>query len=801
MCLAPPELAGEIRTHLARLALGERIERFHTVRLRKDGSRIEVAVSLSPIRDTSGRISAVAVVVRDMTAELQVARERLKLAREQASHAEAESARRREAFLADASRCLASSLDYEATLREVASLAVPMLADYCQVYVAEEHDELLPVALAHVDPSKEALLRTVQQRYARHRDATGRLARVLRTGRSVLYSNIAPTEVQTRATDPGHAAVLHSLGSHSAMIVALAARGRGLGVMSFRRSVSDTPYTLDDLSLAEDLARRCAQAIDNARLYQAAQHEIAERRKIEAERALLLQQIEQERATLASVMGSMSDGLLVLGRPGLRSVLQRARPPVTRLGTRTDRWPGEPAGIPPGDQVIWKSARGSVYVAGSAGQARGAATTGDHSAGAPRPRAAAAAFSSRGWSDLRWPGRSSGRGRDRRARIAARQRRSHLDGQPRAGFAGHKPRRVRRAAGLGGGVRSRRPSAASCWPRWRPRATVWMRSSATFWISSGWTKACSSRRARQTCEASSSMLLARRVAIPITAWSWSSTTTCRSSTWIRIESSRCWPTLCPMRSSTPRLEVRSGLPREASREPLSSRLPTMARVFRPRHSRTSSRSSTGLPVTSAAASRALAWAWPIVKQLVEAQGGRVGVERVATGHGLRFWFSFPFAVCAPMATDAGASPVASTAAEKQNQHLTALSAHPLRVLVVDDDRAVGSTVVRVLRLDHHEVTVVTSAEEALQRLEADGFDVVVSDLGLGVGLDGLGLAEHIRQAWPTVHFVLATGTRGIDQAAARARGVDTFLPKPYRPHQLRDVLAQLAPSVAHEAAA
>ena len=126
---------------------------------------------------------------------------------------------------------------------------------------------------------------------------------------------------------------------------------------------------------------------------------------------------------------------------------------------------------------------------------------------------------------------------------------------------------------------------------------------------------------------------------------------------------------------------------------------------------------------------------------------------------------------------------------------------PLRVLVVDDDPMVGKTVTRVLRLDGHRVTATLSAEEALQQLEGNSFDVVVSDLGLGTGLDGRALASRVRASWPGVHFVLATGSVGIDQVAARADGVAAFLPKPYGPQDLRDLIAEVGRSATTKEAA
>jgi CheY-like chemotaxis protein len=171
----------------------------------------------------------------------------------------------------------------------------------------------------------------------------------------------------------------------------------------------------------------------------------------------------------------------------------------------------------------------------------------------------------------------------------------------------------------------------------------------------------------------------------------------------------------------------------------------------------------------------------IVKQIVEAQGGQLGAESAGRGHGSRFWFTVPFAPSDDAAIEKAPLALVASAPARPGSR---------RVLAVDDDPAIGNVVRRVLRSGGHAVTAVTSAEEALLRLRAEPFDVVISDLGLGSGLDGWQLAKEVRRAWPSVRFVLATGTAGIDAAEARMRCVDDLLDKPYRPEDLQRVVAR-----------
>jgi two-component system capsular synthesis sensor histidine kinase RcsC len=80
----------------------------------------------------------------------------------------------------------------------------------------------------------------------------------------------------------------------------------------------------------------------------------------------------------------------------------------------------------------------------------------------------------------------------------------------------------------------------------------------------------------------------------------------------------------------------------------------------------------------------------------------------------------------------------------------------------------------------HRAMVVSSGEEALRVLAQQAFDVIVSDVGLGAGMNGWELAEQVRERWPEVGFALATGWGGsIELAEARRQGVRAVASKPY----------------------
>jgi CheY-like chemotaxis protein len=110
----------------------------------------------------------------------------------------------------------------------------------------------------------------------------------------------------------------------------------------------------------------------------------------------------------------------------------------------------------------------------------------------------------------------------------------------------------------------------------------------------------------------------------------------------------------------------------------------------------------------------------------------------------------------------------------------------------------GNMIRRMLHPDGHTVVTTTAGEEALELLAAEPFDVVISDVGLGLRMNGWTLAAEVRQRKPGLPFVLATGWGAtIDPADARAKGIHAVLAKPYQPADLHNILAQLPLPDAH----
>jgi len=165
--------------------------------------------------------------------------------------------------------------------------------------------------------------------------------------------------------------------------------------------------------------------------------------------------------------------------------------------------------------------------------------------------------------------------------------------------------------------------------------------------------------------------------------------------------------------------------------------------------------------------------------IVDQHGGRIEVTS-ALGTGTTFRTTFPL-----VDTSVPAEPSPLSAGPGG-------ALPPLRILAVDDEPMMTKAVVRMLKPSGHVVMVAASGEEALDRLAEQTFDVVVSDMGMGAGMNGWELAEVVKGRWPAVRFMLATGWgAAIDPNAAQAKGVEAVLAKPY---QLADLLRVLAPA-------
>ncbi len=214
---------------------------------RTTGVELWALLKATALRDATGSIEAAVTIIEDVTAAKR-------------------SALRME-FLAQAGQVLASSLDYQQTLRNVAGLVVPRIADWCAVDLFSEEGDREPVAVAHVDPGKLKMAERLRAFEPDELDPEQGLGLVRRTGKSSLYTEIPDHLLVEAAVDEEHLALLRAVGMRAVLIVPMKARSRTIGALTMVSAESGRTFDQGDLEFAEQIAERAALAVENARLY------------------------------------------------------------------------------------------------------------------------------------------------------------------------------------------------------------------------------------------------------------------------------------------------------------------------------------------------------------------------------------------------------------------------------------------------------------------------------------------------------------------------------------------------------
>ncbi len=259
--LMPERMRGRHKIGLRRyLETGSRQVDWSLMRLpgvHRDGREMALSISFGEYHDGDERIFT--GILRDISEETQ---------RDAGLH-----------FLLEASEALTTSLNYEHTLRIVAELATRSIADWAAVDLVEDGN-VRRVAVVHPDPAKIRIAQEIETRYPTDPESPAGIHHVIRTGERVLVPEIPEEMLLNAAHDEEHLRLIRELELESYICVPLKLRDEVIGALTLVSSNPARRYTEADADLASELARRAAVAIDNARLFSA-----AEDARVNAERA------------------------------------------------------------------------------------------------------------------------------------------------------------------------------------------------------------------------------------------------------------------------------------------------------------------------------------------------------------------------------------------------------------------------------------------------------------------------------------------------------------------------------------
>ncbi|MDA8286737.1 MAG: SpoIIE family protein phosphatase [Actinomycetota bacterium] len=243
---------------------------------RKDGTAFWNQVAISPVFDGEDRLVSFVGVQTDVTERVRAQAEREQAyAAERAARHDAERARSRLALLAEASVRLGATLDVEETIRRLADLTVPAMADWVIIRLGDDQGNILRSVARHRD-GREGLLQRYLEVADRSLTREAEVYRVLDNGEAGLVPEYDDTFIRRSLSDPEARRMAYELGTGSLMYVPLVARRRRvLGVMTFVAGPSGRRFTAEDLDIAAELGRRAGLTLDNARLYER-EHRAAE---------------------------------------------------------------------------------------------------------------------------------------------------------------------------------------------------------------------------------------------------------------------------------------------------------------------------------------------------------------------------------------------------------------------------------------------------------------------------------------------------------------------------------------------
>jgi PAS domain S-box-containing protein len=173
-------------------------------------------------------------------------------------------------YMAEAGRILGASLDTPSTLRQVADLIVPGIADWCAIDLLESDERLSTLVIAHRDPEKVALVEELRERYPPRPEAAVGTYAVVRTGQAMIIETVDQAMIEESITDKQHKDLIKRLGLRSWMCAPMVGGGRVSGAIAFASAESGRTFSTRQLAFAVDLAARAGAALENSRAFHVA---------------------------------------------------------------------------------------------------------------------------------------------------------------------------------------------------------------------------------------------------------------------------------------------------------------------------------------------------------------------------------------------------------------------------------------------------------------------------------------------------------------------------------------------------
>ncbi|MEX0750815.1 MAG: ATP-binding protein, partial [Dehalococcoidia bacterium] len=253
--------------------------------LREDGTMVHLLEYASPMRDADGAIIGSVGAFVDISQRAQ--------------------ADRSIRFLARASDVLNSTLNYEDTLRQLARVVVPELADWCGIDILDDEGGIRRLMLANADPERERRVREIGRQFPIDPGGNSVQARTMRTGTPQFFDDVTDAVIDESAENERQAELLKRAQIVSFACVPLIARGRVLGAITFITAESKRKLTEPDFALFRDLASRAAIAMDNARLFGEVQQRVEDLREANEAKDEFLGLVSHElRTPITTIFGN-----------------------------------------------------------------------------------------------------------------------------------------------------------------------------------------------------------------------------------------------------------------------------------------------------------------------------------------------------------------------------------------------------------------------------------------------------------------------------------------------------------------